>query len=149
MRKLLTLAIALWAIGACGKKDSGSSSSEPVSEIAIGGDLAMNRAVQRVKSSQTNPALLYQRLKEYNNSTNGNCPIHGYYQTGGNTSDNDVDGVYPGGYYLFSSCIVQIPNEYSIPVYVYVDGYLKGSFTKIILFDLYSRSIFWKCLLLC
>ena len=101
-------------------------STEPVREIAVGGDLAMNRAVKRVKPSQTNPALLYQKLKEYNNSINGACPLGGYYQTGGNTNDYDMDGVFPGGYYLFSSCIIYVPNEYAIPVYVYVDGYFKG-----------------------
>jgi len=129
MRKLLTLAIALWAVSACGKSGSGSGgggSTEPVREIAVGGDLAMNRAVKRVKPSQTNPALLYQKLKEYNNSINGACPLGGYYQTGGNTNDYDMDGVFPGGYYLFSSCIIYIPNEYAIPVYVYVDGKIIG-----------------------
>jgi hypothetical protein len=127
MRKLLTLAIALWAVSACGKKDSGGGgSNEPVREIAVGGDLAMNRAVQRVKPSQTNPALLYQKLKEYNNSINDACPLGGSYQTGGNTNDYDVDGVFPGGYYLFSNCIFEVPNEYAIPVYVYVDGYFTG-----------------------
>ena len=146
MRKLLTLAIALWVISACGKKDSGGgSANEPVREIAVGGDLAMNRAVERVKPSQTTPALLYQRLKEYNNSINGSCPISGYYDTGGNTSDYDMDGVFPGGYYLFSNCIVQVPNEYAIPVYVYVDGYFVGLdpndnnpyIYKAVLFDLF------------
>jgi len=103
MRNLLTLAIALWAVSACGKSGGGGGgSTEPVREIAVGGDLAMNRAVQRVKPSQTNPALLYQKLKEYNNSINGACPNGGYYQTGGNINDNDYDGVFPGGYYLFS-----------------------------------------------
>jgi hypothetical protein len=128
MRKLLTLAIALWAVSACGKKDSGGGgSTEPVREIAVGGDLAMNRAVERVKPSQTNPVLLYQKLKEYNNSINGTCLNNGYYQTGGNdTNDNDHDGVFANGYYQFSKCIVKVSNEYDIPVYVYVDGYIKG-----------------------
>ncbi|MDT7879775.1 MAG: hypothetical protein RQ990_02835 [Candidatus Hydrothermia bacterium] len=127
MRNLLTLAIALWAVSACGKSGGGGGgSTEPVREIAVGGDLAMNRAVQRVKPSQTNPALLYQKLKEYNNSINGACPNGGYYQTGGNINDNDYDGVFPGGYYLFSSCIFEVPNEYAIPVYVYVDGNFIG-----------------------
>ena len=102
MRKLLTLAIALWAVSACGKS---GGSTEPVREIAVGGDLAMNRAVKRVKPSQNNPALLYQKLKEYNNSINGACPLDGYYQTGGNTNDYDMDGVFPGGYYQFSKIL--------------------------------------------
>ena len=99
MRNLLTLAIALWAVSACGKS---GGSTEPIREIAVGGDLAMNRAVKRVKPSQTNYALLYQKLKEYNNSINGACPLGGYYQTGGNTNDCDMDEVFLGGYYLFS-----------------------------------------------
>ncbi|MFN3446156.1 MAG: hypothetical protein ACK44D_10480, partial [Bacteroidia bacterium] len=96
----LLILIALLIGGlACGKKggDSGGGGGN-VREIAVGGDLALNRAVKRVKPANTNPLLLYQRLKEYNNSTQGTCPLGGYYQVGGNANDYDGDGVFPGGY---------------------------------------------------
>ncbi|MCS7244927.1 MAG: hypothetical protein N2504_01185 [candidate division WOR-3 bacterium] len=142
---LITL-FATLAIYACGKKGDGGDSGEKVREIAIGGDLAMNRAVSRVKPAQTNPMLLYNKLKEYNNSINGSCPLGGGYATGGDLTDNDLDGVYRGGYFVYSDCIVQIPNEYAIPVYVYVDGNFIGLdgpndnnpyIYKAVLFDLF------------
>ncbi len=123
--RLFIISLTLLGVFGCGKKDSGGSSA-PVREIAVGGDLALNRAVSRVKPANTTPVLAYHRLKEYNNSIQQSCPLGGYYQGSGNTSDNDQDGVFPGGAITFAQCIFQIPNEYAIPVYAYLDGSFIG-----------------------
>ncbi|MEO0203380.1 MAG: hypothetical protein ABIL37_06650, partial [candidate division WOR-3 bacterium] len=126
LHKFLILLLLIIGAFSCGKKGDGGGSTGPVREIAVGGDLVLNRASKRLKPANTNPLLLYKHLKEYNNSTQGACPLGGYYQAVGNTSDNDMDGVFPGGYIGFSNCIFYIDNEYAIPVYLYLDGNFIG-----------------------
>jgi len=136
MKKLTLIIASLIAIASCGKSggsgggSGGGSSNERVREIAVGGDLAMNQAVQRVKPPRTEYLLLYEKLKEYNNSVNDVIPCdnqgYGYIEIGGNTTDSDYDGVFRNGYYYFSRCIFYTEYEFYIPVYVYFNGRIIG-----------------------